>query len=138
MFKAEFLYCDTPGASHAHCACIVQAPDGRLIAAWYVYPEEETKGAQLVMSQKGTTDAAWPYAKPIDLGVASSLGNPVLFFGRDEVSANHEDTEFPKMIKMLSHAAKLLEDRPIKIYNCSPVSTLECFPHMSFEEAIRL
>ncbi len=31
-----------------------------------------------------------------------------------------------------------VEDRPIKIYNCSPVSTLECFPHMSFEEAIRL
>ena len=80
MFKAEFLYCDCPGATHAHCASIVEAPNNRLIAAWYVYPEEETKEAQLVMASKDGAHAAWPYAKPIDLGVTSSLGNPVLFF----------------------------------------------------------
>lgn len=80
MFKAEFLYCDSPGASHAHCACIVQAPDDRLLAAWYVYPEEETKGAQLVISTKEGPDGTWPYAKPIDLGVTSSLANPIIYF----------------------------------------------------------
>lgn len=65
-------------------------------------------------------------------------GRNTHFFGRDEVSANHEDTEFPKMLKMLSYAAKLLEGHPIKIYNCSPVSTLKCFPYISFDEAARL
>lgn len=59
------------------------------------------------------------------------------FFGRDEVTAGHEDTEFPKMNKMLSYAAKLLEERDIKVYNCSTDTSLTCFPHMPFEEAIK-
>lgn len=80
MFKAEFLYSKCPGASHAHCACIVEAPNDRLLVSWYVYPEKETKGAQLVMAIKDGPSEAWPDARPIDLGVASSLANPVLFF----------------------------------------------------------
>ena len=65
-------------------------------------------------------------------------GRSTHFFGRDEVSANHEKTEFPKMEKMLSHAAALLRDRPIKVYNCSPNSSLTCFPWMSYDEAVEL
>lgn len=80
MFKAEFLYSDTSQASHAHCACVVPGPDGLLLAAWYAYPEEETKDAQLVLARKEGPEAAWTYGKPIDLGLASSLGNPVIFF----------------------------------------------------------
>lgn len=64
-------------------------------------------------------------------------GRNTHFFGRDEVSANHEDTEFPKMLRMLSYAAKILEDRSIKVYNCSPISTVKCFPYMSFDKAIQ-
>ena len=60
------------------------------------------------------------------------------FFGRDEVSANHENTEFPKMEKMLNHAALLLRERPIKVYNCSPISTLTCFPRMRYDKAVEL
>ena len=65
-------------------------------------------------------------------------GRNTHFFGRDEVSANHENTEFPKMEKMLNRAAALLRARPIKIYNCSPISSLTCFPHMSYDEAVDL
>ena len=65
-------------------------------------------------------------------------GRNTHFFGRDEVSANHENTEFPKMEKMLTHASELLREHPIKIYNCSPDSTLTCFPRMSYDKAIRL
>ena len=65
-------------------------------------------------------------------------GRSTHFFGRDEVSANHENTEFPKMEKMLTHASVLLREHPIKIYNCSPDTTLTCFPRMSYDKAIRL
>ena len=65
-------------------------------------------------------------------------GRSTHFFGRDEVSSNHENTEFPKMIRMLTQAMELLKECPIKVYNCSPVSTLKCFPFMSYEEAVQL
>lgn len=80
MFNAEFLYFECPGAAHAHCASIVAGPDNSLIAAWYVYPEDETKHAQLVLARKEARRADWTLGKPIDLGLISSLGNPVLFF----------------------------------------------------------
>ena len=44
------------------------------------YAEEETKGARLVLARRDGPDAAWTYGKPIELGLASSLGNPVTFF----------------------------------------------------------
>ena len=59
------------------------------------------------------------------------------FFGKDSVSENHENTEFPKMLKMLKHAAVLLRSKPIQVYNCSPISTLDAFPFLSFEEAVK-
>ncbi len=58
------------------------------------------------------------------------------FFGRDEVSANYEDTEFPKMARMFAHASELLRDHPIKVFNCSPISAIDCFPYMEYEEAV--
>lgn len=64
-------------------------------------------------------------------------GRHTHFFGRDEASATHEQTEFPKMAKMLQRAARLLENHPIRIYNCSPISNVDCFPHLPFEEAVR-
>ena len=58
------------------------------------------------------------------------------FFGKDFVSLNHERTEFPKMTHWLARAAKLLEDSPIEVYNCSMESTLTCFPKVSYEWAL--
>ena len=58
------------------------------------------------------------------------------FFGTDFHSQKHETTEFPKMEKMLTHAADVLRDSDVQVFNCSPVSTLTCFPKMSYEQAI--
>ncbi len=58
------------------------------------------------------------------------------FFGRDEVSGNHENTEFPKMARMFERAAELLRDHPIKVFNCSTITTIDCFPYMDYEEAV--
>ncbi len=58
------------------------------------------------------------------------------FFGKDHVSDNHERTEFPKMVRMLEHSAKVLSGTDVKVYNCSPVSTLECFEHVRLEWAV--
>lgn len=58
------------------------------------------------------------------------------FFGKDPVSQNHEQTEFPKMIRMMCHAAEKLRDRGIQVYNCSPDTTLTCFERVSFEWAL--
>lgn len=60
------------------------------------------------------------------------------FFGADFRSLTHEKTEFPRMLKMLNFGAKALSDSKVKVYNCSPVSTLTCFPKMSYEDAIAL
>jgi len=60
------------------------------------------------------------------------------FFGQDPQTINHEKTEFPRMMKMLQHGANMLADTDIKVYNCSPVSTLEAFPKIDFGEATAL
>lgn len=60
------------------------------------------------------------------------------FFGQDYHSRDHETTEYPKMMKMLTFGAKALEDSKVRVFNCSPVSDLECFPRVSFEYAISL
>ena len=58
------------------------------------------------------------------------------FFGFDFRSENHEKTEFPRMNRMLSYAAKKLADTDVEVFNCSPVSTLECFPKITYEDAL--
>lgn len=60
------------------------------------------------------------------------------FFGRDEVSANHEQTEFPKMIRLFQNARTVLKDTEVKVYNCSPDSVLTCFDHLSYERALEI
>jgi hypothetical protein len=63
-------------------------------------------------------------------------GSKTHFFGQDPKTLNHENTEFPRMIKMLHYGAEVLASKDIKIYNCSPVSTLECFSKISYKEAL--
>lgn len=60
------------------------------------------------------------------------------FFGFDFASRSHESTEFPKMRRMLGYAAKVLRDEPVEVYNCSPTSTLQVFPRVTFDFAISL
>ncbi len=60
------------------------------------------------------------------------------FFGNDFYSRNHEQTEFPHMRKMLNYGARVLEGHNVKVFNCSPLSDLECFPKVSYEHALSL
>lgn len=73
----------------------------------------------------------------LGLDLKHSRGN-THFFGHDFHSANHEQTEFPKMQKMLIYAAGELQDSGVKVCNCSPTSTLECFHRVTYEDAISL
>ncbi|MFT6633692.1 MAG: hypothetical protein ACJAS4_003663 [Bacteriovoracaceae bacterium] len=59
------------------------------------------------------------------------------FFGHDHRSANHENTEFPKMRKAFEDIAPLLKARGQQVYNCSPISSLKCFPFLSYEDALK-
>ncbi len=79
VFSAEFLYADANAAARCHAASLAALPSGGLLAAWYVYPQEETRDAQIVIARKQPGAAAWPRAKVVNLGTSSSLGNPVLF-----------------------------------------------------------
>lgn len=65
-------------------------------------------------------------------------GSQTHFFGYDFHSHTHEETEFPRMKKMLCYGAQLLENTDVKVFNCSAVSTLDCFPKVSYEYAISL
>ncbi len=60
------------------------------------------------------------------------------FFGTDYRSLDHESTEFPKMRRMLTRAAHILDAQGIRVFNCSPTSDLPCFPRIAYEEAVRL
>ncbi|WP_207912340.1 exo-alpha-sialidase [Pseudobacteriovorax antillogorgiicola] len=60
------------------------------------------------------------------------------FFGFDYHSANHNNTEFPKMITSFEKAAQYLKDKPVKVYNCSLQSQLHVFEKISFDEAMRI
>ncbi len=60
------------------------------------------------------------------------------FFGHDFRSETHEQTEFPRMAKMLAYGAKVLAETDVKVYTCSTVSDLDCFTKISYEEALAL
>ena len=60
------------------------------------------------------------------------------FFGFDFASRRHEQTEFPKMRRMLGYGAKVLRDAPVEVYNCSPVSTVNVFPTVTYDFAMSL
>jgi hypothetical protein len=59
------------------------------------------------------------------------------FFGKDFPSVSHDTTAYPKMRDSFERICPELKKKGIKVYNCSPVSTLECFPYISYEEAIK-
>lgn len=59
------------------------------------------------------------------------------FFGTDYRNTDHEQTEFPKMLKSFEVIADELLKKGHKIYNCSKESELKCFPYMSYEDAIK-
>jgi len=63
--------------------------------------------------------------------------NETHFFGYDHRSGNHDQTEFPKMIRSFESVATLIKEKSIKVYNCSLESSLDCFEKMSFEKAIK-
>ncbi|MCB0330015.1 MAG: hypothetical protein KDD70_10135 [Bdellovibrionales bacterium] len=73
----------------------------------------------------------------VGLDLAHKGGN-THFFGNDFHSRNHETTEFPKMARMLEYGAQVLTDKGIRVCNCSPTSTLDCFERVSFEYAVSL
>ncbi len=60
------------------------------------------------------------------------------FFGNDFHSRNHEQTEFPRMQKMLTFGAKQLAGTGVRVFNCSPISTLECFEKVTYDYALSL
>lgn len=65
-------------------------------------------------------------------------GQNTHFFGHDYHSKDHETTEFPKMIKAFENISQeLLKERGLEIYNCSPESELNCFPYLSYEDALK-
>jgi len=59
------------------------------------------------------------------------------FFGYDYHSSDHETTEFLRMNKMMNYAQEVLSSTDIKVFNCSPISTLNCFERVTFEDALR-
>lgn len=65
-------------------------------------------------------------------------GGNTHFFGHDYHSKNHETTEFPKMKKMLEFGAQELSNTNVKVFNCSPISSLEGFSKVSYEYAVSL
>ena len=60
------------------------------------------------------------------------------FFGQDHRNLTHDTTEFPKMIRAFNEASIILKDTNVQIYNCCENSALECFPFMSYQDAIKI
>lgn len=58
------------------------------------------------------------------------------FFGQDSQTKNHEQTEFPRMKKMLDFGAHILADTDVQVFNCSPTSNLESFKKIAYSEAL--
>jgi hypothetical protein len=65
-------------------------------------------------------------------------GQRTHFFGSDMRTQNHEETEFPRMKKMFEYGVEKIAQTDVKVYNCSPISDLECFQKISFEEALKI
>jgi len=65
-------------------------------------------------------------------------GSKTHFFGNDFHSRTHEQTEFPRMCKMLYYGARALAGSGVKVFNCSPVAEFDCFEKVSFEHALSL
>lgn len=73
----------------------------------------------------------------LGLDLKHSNGN-THFFGSDYHSQSHEQIEFPKMLRMIEYGAQTLADAGVKLFNCSPVSNLKGFHHVTYDYAISL
>ncbi len=58
------------------------------------------------------------------------------FFGFDFHSRNHDQTEYPKMKRMLEQGAAELGALGVKLFTCSPQTVLPGFSQITFEEAL--
>jgi len=78
--NSEFLYNPPNVGSYCHCATLIRTPSGDLLAAWYAYPEEEYKNAQLVLARQvqESTGPRWFPSQTILPPSVYSMGNPVL------------------------------------------------------------
>lgn len=78
---SEFLYNPPNVGSYCHCATLIRTQSGNLLAAWYAYPEEEYKDAQLVLARQvqESTGPRWIPSQTILPPSVYSQGNPVLF-----------------------------------------------------------
>lgn len=73
----------------------------------------------------------------VGLDLKHKAGN-THFFGHDFRSKDHESTEFPKMRRMLEAGCEEARRRGVEVYNCSPTTTIEAMPKMSFAQAVAL
>ncbi|MBT3350913.1 MAG: hypothetical protein HOC91_17055 [Nitrospinaceae bacterium] len=60
------------------------------------------------------------------------------FFGTDNDSGRLGNTQFPWLLKMFEYAAQVLKDTEVNVYNCIENSGLDCFPEVTFDEALEL
>jgi len=71
----------------------------------------------------------------LGLDLKNAQGN-THFFGKDFRSENHERTEFPKMMKMLTQGVNTLSKAGIGVYNCNSESALDAMEKVTFEWAL--
>lgn len=76
---ARFLHPPRNAGPHCHAPTVMRAPDGDLVAAWYCYPEDESRDGVIVTSRLAASARAWTSATIVALNTRRSAGNPVLF-----------------------------------------------------------
>jgi predicted neuraminidase len=84
MIQAQFLYNPPDCGLYCHAPTLVGLANGDLLAAWYAYPEEEHRGATVVVARKARHRAEWERGVVIFGRSDFSMGNPVLFQSPDE------------------------------------------------------
>lgn len=58
------------------------------------------------------------------------------FFGTDAQCANNQQKEFARMRQWLAYGAREVAKAGVKLFNCSPVSTVEGFTQITYESAL--
>ncbi len=71
----------------------------------------------------------------LDLQVTRDLSH---FFGRDYRATRLSETDFPLMKRDFERARHKLNLNHIRVFNCSPITSLETFPKITLEKALKL
>ncbi len=79
---AEFLHTPEPAGRHCHAATLARTSEGDLVAAWYGYPDIETRDGTIVLARRKRGSPHWSAAAVVQTS-PRSLGNPVLFESAD-------------------------------------------------------